>query len=215
MRQKIINAALMSALLPTLSFATLTTLAPPANTQDDTFTPFMRKLGHKTSLPIRLPRASELNAAAFHYHTSDIALARKEGYWVNFDYTPDCQGAPVCSAGNLIVTHTTSQPLGLPMPFALTPTQIKQMTLVKTDLASINSQHATLPQINHFTTVMLSPTMPAYLSQTDPHAENATSFQTLAWVNHNCYFQLTLKNTSVKQLINAARDTQVHLNSRV
>jgi hypothetical protein len=234
MQARTIIAIITATLLVSTAQASTANLAPPTTTNNYIDQKFIHQLGCKTALPLMLPLPNELTSTEnhFQYHPYDIQFAKKNAYWVNFNFDKDCQGAPICSAGSFLMIKINSPSLQqYPVPLALTANQIVAM---QTPIKSINTTPPQKPTDNHtlaqtstakkiitlslppaqnYQSIMLNKNTPAYISAFDPNAYNATSFKILAWVNNNTYYQLTLKNQSTETMIHTANDIKVRLNS--
>ncbi len=232
MQARIIIGIFIANLLVSTAQANIEQIAPPAATNNSIDQEFIHKLGSKTKLSIKLPLPNEVTNIENHFkfHNYDIQLAKTNAYWINFNLSKECQGAPICSAGSLIAIKIKSYSLQkYPLPLALQANQIISMQTPKQILVQINNQQTitnnkniqtttaaaitklSLPSIKNFKTIMLNKNTAAYISAFDSNADNATSFKILAWVKNNTYFQLTLKNMPVAAMIKVANDIKVRL----
>ncbi len=161
----------------------------------DVILPVLKK---KTQIPIILPPASILYKKVSLDQTlakTNIQFAYRYAYSINFDYTADCNGAPVCSAGNFYMTK-----LNVKVP----KNNHESFPLTAAQLASLQ-QNQTIAIPRH-KRILLSNNIYGYLE--DPHATGSGSslFQTLTWISHDTLYQLTLK-TNPASLIAIANAT--------
>lgn len=152
-------------------------------------------LQQKTRLKIQLPPAV-LVTNSFGLHTAlqsqNVYFARRFAYSVNLDANSDCNGAPICSVGNMYATRTTGRiPANRFQRYPLSRKQIKAL-----------SSHSTGKIKNH-QEVQLTNSIRGYVENPQPGA----IFTTMSWVQHKTLYQLTLKKTPPKKMLSIARET--------
>jgi len=157
---------------------------------------------YKTALPVILP-PSPLLRKMFDFNVmlqpANINFARSDAYSINLDASRDCNGAPICSVGNLYAAKIDKRiPTNVFQHFPISKQQLQQMN----DNGAIH-----LPQHQ---TIQLPDGSAGYL-ETAPTAEKSnTVFNTFTWVKNNTVYQLTLKGLSKEQFIRVANATINH-----
>ena len=154
----------------------------------------------KTHLQVILPPADTVKKE-IGFDTllapSNINFSYHYAYSINYDYTEDCNGAPVCSAGSYYVAKlNTRAPKNHAQSFPLTAKQLKQIKL--------NQQSPSIP--NH-QPVKLNNIITGYIEDAHSTGIGSSLFQTLTWIDHNTVYQLTLKGIPLNTMVKIAQAT--------
>ncbi len=159
---------------------------------------FLDSLSTQSQIPVLIPTASALSEKgySFKYAKTDVQKINNQGYWVNFNWTPNCQGAPVCSQGYImgfrISQDNTSQHFIMhPIPYSA----IRAIDL-----------NQSAPVVKGETKVTLTGNIPAYIFTPDPSQPSRLPWNFISWVSHHAFYQLALKNGSNEELIRMAND---------
>jgi hypothetical protein len=158
---------------------------------------FIKTWQQGTAVKLLLPSPSAINQTkkTFHYQSNDLQSLSQQAYRINFDWTADCGGAPVCSQGNMVAININASMAKHPRLYLRLP------------IPWINkTHHKKNDPINSMVTrVQLTPQLKGYWIKAYTPALNNTPWNTLAWVKNNTYYQLSIKNISQNASIRIAQ----------
>ena len=153
----------------------------------------------KTRLPIALPPSHLINSMLkfdITLQPDNIHFIRHNAYSINLDASRDCDGAPICSIGNMYAAKISKRlPKNLFQKFPFNMQQLKQLEQDKT------------PPLPHHQKVKLSHQITGYVEKTPTREKAPPIFSTITWLQDDTVFQLTLKTHNRDKIIALANAT--------
>ena len=190
--------------VPSLSMAESSLSQPQLSQPKHTATLYGKlytALQTKCHIPVLLPPASYLNAI-FDFNKvlslNNLIKATANSYIIRYDWTNNCNGAPICNGGYMYASRIDSH-----MPY----NSHVNYPVSKYALLKLINQSGKETSLNHYKKVALTNGTYAYLEKNNYNSPYHAIYRTIIWNDENNTYQLTLKNTDDETFINLANQT--------